>query len=298
MKGKKLGKGLDYLLGEALGAPVEAPASSVTTLASSEIPIKEIRPNPFQPRKVWDPAEVEELANSIQEQGLIQPIVVRKVDGGFQIVAGERRFRACQKLGRETIPALIREFDDKGMLEVALVENLQRKDLNPIEKAQAFKALIDRFRLTHEAVSTRLGLERSSVTNFLRLLDLPESVRDAVSRGTLSMGHARCLVGLNSPGEQLLLAKKIEREGISVRKLERMVQNLKSPPAAKVESVKGISPAIVKDHEEKLRRHFETKVRIKSGKGRGAIIIEYYNLDDFDRILDKIGVDGKNRFIV
>lgn len=297
MKGKKLGKGLDYLLGEALGAPVETPVTS-TTLASSEIAIKEIRPNPFQPRKVWDPAEVEELANSIQEQGLIQPIVVRKVDGGFQIVAGERRFRACQKLGRETIPALIREFDDKGMLEVALVENLQRKDLNPIEKAQAFKALIDRFRLTHEAVSTRLGLERSSVTNFLRLLDLPESVRDAVSRGTLSMGHARCLVGLNSPGEQLLLAKKIEREGISVRKLERMVQNLKSPPATKADSVKGISPAIVKDHEEKLRRHFETKVRIKSGKGRGAIIIEYYNLDDFDRILEKIGVDGKNRFIV
>ncbi|MBI2923606.1 MAG: ParB/RepB/Spo0J family partition protein [Planctomycetes bacterium] len=298
MKGKKLGKGLDYLLGEALGTPAEVLPAAAPASATSEIAIRDIRPNPFQPRKVWDPVEVEELAGSIREQGLIQPIVVRKVDNGYQIVAGERRFRACQKLGRETIPALVREFDDKGMLEVALVENLQRKDLNPIEKAQAFKALIDRFRLTHEAVSTRLGLERSSVTNFLRLLDLPESVRDAVSRGTLSMGHARCLVGLSSPGEQLLLAKKIEREGISVRKLEKLVQNLKSTPPARTESVKGISPAVVKDHEEKLRRHFETKVRIKSGKGRGAIIIEYYNLDDFDRILEKIGVDGKNRFIV
>lgn len=298
MKGKKLGKGLDYLLGEALGAPVEPPAAAPAP-GTQEVALKEIRPNPFQPRKVWDAAEVEELASSIREQGLIQPIVLRRAAAGYQIVAGERRFRACQKLGRETIPAVIREMDDKAMLEVALVENLQRKDLNPIEKAQAFKALLDRFRLTHEAVSTRLGLDRSTVTNFLRLLDLPESIRDAVSRGTISMGHARCLVGAGSPGEQLLLAKKIEKEGLSVRALEALVARMKAPPPPpKPEAASPVSPAVLKDHEEKLRREFETKVRIKMGKGRGAIIIEFYNLDDYDRISGKLLPDGKGRFIV
>jgi len=295
MKGKKLGKGLDYLLGEALGAPAEVPPAVApgAALPAAEIPVKQIRPNPFQPRKVWEAAEIEELAASIREQGLIQPIVVRKSGENFQIVAGERRFRACQHLGRATIPVFVREIDDKAMLEVALVENLQRKDLNPIEKAQAFKALIDRFKLTHEAVSTRLGLDRSTVTNFLRLLDLPEVVRDAVSRGTLSMGHARCLVALSSAGEQLVLARKIEKEGMSVRKLERIVQNFKSPPAEPVEDPsKLVSSAVVKDQEEKLRRHFETKVRIRMGKGRGAVIIEFYNLNDFQRVVDRMNLES------
>lgn len=288
MKGKKLGKGLDYLLGEALGAPAEPVATAAPS--SSEVPIKSVRPNPFQPRKVWEAAEVEELAASIREQGLIQPIVVRKSGDGYQIVAGERRFRAYQQLGKETIPAVVREVDDRAMLEVALVENLQRKDLNPMEKAQAFKALIDRFRLTHEAVSTRLGLDRSTVTNFLRLLDLPEMIRDAVSRGTISMGHARCLVGLASPGEQLVLAKRIEREGMSVRKLEKLVQNLKAP-ARDVPETTSTSLAVVKEQEERLRRHFETKVKVRMGKGRGAVIIEFYSLDDFDRIVGKMGLE-------
>jgi ParB family chromosome partitioning protein len=288
MKNKKLGKGLDYLLGEALGNPPEAAA---TPAMSSEVPLASIRPNPFQPRKVWDDAEIEELAASIREQGLIQPIVLRKSDGGhFQIVAGERRFRACQRLGLTSVPAVVREFDDKGMLEIALVENLQRKDLNPIEKAQAFKALIDRFRLTHEVVSARLGLDRSTVTNFLRLLELPESVRTAVSRGTISMGHARSLASLSSPGEQLVLLKRIERDGMSVRKLERLVQNLKAPAPEAVKSDKGPSPAVIAAQEEKLRRHFESKVKIRMGKGRGAVIVEFYSLNDFDRIVSRMGI--------
>lgn len=291
MKGKKLGKGLDYLLGEALGNPTEPAAVSAAASGTLEIPTKQIRPNPFQPRKVWDGAEIEELASSIREQGLIQPIVVRKAGENYQIVAGERRFRALQHLGRETAPVVVREMDDRGMLEVALVENLQRKDLNPIEKAQAFKALIERFRLTHEAVSARLGLDRSTVTNFLRLLDLPELIRDAVSRGTISMGHARSIVALASPAEQLVLAKRIEREGMSVRKLEKLVQNLKAPPLPKVEEGSGVSSSVIKDWEERLRRRFETKVKVWMGKGRGAIIIEFYNLDDFDRVVGKMGAE-------
>lgn len=291
MKGKKLGKGLDYLLGEALGNPTEPAAVSAAASGTLEIPTKQIRPNPFQPRKVWDGAEIEELASSIREQGLIQPIVVRKAGENYQIVAGERRFRALQHLGRETAPVVVREMDDRGMLEVALVENLQRKDLNPIEKAQAFKALIERFRLTHEAVSARLGLDRSTVTNFLRLLDLPELIRDAVSRGTISMGHARSIVALASPAEQLVLAKRIEREGMSVRKLEKLVQNLKAPPLPKVEEGSGVSSSVIKDWEERLRRRFETKVKVRMGKGRGAIIIEFYNLDDFDRVVGKMGAE-------
>jgi ParB family chromosome partitioning protein len=290
MKGKKLGKGLDYLLGEALGTPTE-PAAISAASGVSEVPIARIRSNPFQPRQVWDGAEIEELAFSIREQGLIQPIVLRKAGDHYQIVAGERRFRAYQKLGKESIPAVVREVDDRSMLEVALVENLHRKDLNPIEKAQAFKALIERFRLTHEAVSSRLGLDRSTVTNFLRLLDLPEPVRAAVSRGTISMGHARCLVGLNSAGEQLLLAKRLEKEGMSVRKLERLVQNLKSPPLPKVDGTAQVSTAVVKDWEERLRRFFETKVKVKLGKGRGALVIEFYGFEDFERIVGKLQID-------
>jgi len=289
MKGKKLGKGLDYLLGEALGAPTE-PAPVSAAAGTLEIPADKVRPNPFQPRKVWDKAEIDELAASIREQGLIQPIVVRKVGEAYQIVAGERRFRASQQLGRTSIPAVVRDFDDKAMLEVALVENLQRKDLNPIEKGQAFKALIDRFKLTHDAVSTRLGMDRSSVTNYLRLLDLPEVIREAVSRGTISMGHARCLVSLASVGEQLVLAKKIEKEGMSVRKLEKIVQDIRTPKLPKTAAESGVSAAVLKDQEEKLRRHFETKVKIKMGKGRGAVIVEFYNLDDFERIVGKMGL--------
>ncbi|NUN49751.1 MAG: ParB/RepB/Spo0J family partition protein [Candidatus Brocadiae bacterium] len=289
MKGKKLGKGLDYLLGEALGAPTE-PAPVSAAAGTLEIPADKVKPNPFQPRKVWDKAEIDELAASIREQGLIQPIVVRKVGEAYQIVAGERRFRASQQLGRTSIPAVVRDFDDKAMLEVALVENLQRKDLNPIEKGQAFKALIDRFKLTHDAVSTRLGMDRSSVTNYLRLLDLPEVIREAVSRGTISMGHARCLVSLASVGEQLVLAKKIEKEGMSVRKLEKIVQDIRTPKLPKTAAESGVSTAVLKDQEEKLRRHFETKVKIKMGKGRGAVIVEFYNLDDFERIVGKMGL--------
>ncbi len=291
MKGKKLGKGLDYLLGEALGNPTEPAVVSAAASGTLEIPVKQIKPNPFQPRKVWDGAEIEELASSIREQGLIQPIVVRKAGDAYQIVAGERRFRALQHLGRESAPVVVREMDDRGMLEVALVENLQRKDLNPIEKAQAFRALIDRFRLTHEAVSARLGLDRSTVTNFLRLLDLPELIRDAVSRGTISMGHARSIVALSSPAEQLVLAKRIEREGMSVRKLEKLVQNLKTPPLPKAEAASQVSSSVVKDWEERLRRRFETKVKVRMGKNRGAIIIEFYNLDDFDRVVGKMGAE-------
>ncbi|MEK7466376.1 MAG: ParB/RepB/Spo0J family partition protein [Planctomycetota bacterium] len=290
MKGKKLGKGLDYLLGEALGSPSEPAVVSAAFPGSQEIALKQIRPNPFQPRKTWDNAEIEELASSIREQGLIQPIVVRKVGENFQIVAGERRFRALQHLGRESAPVVVREMDDRGMLEVALVENLQRKDLTPIEKAQAFRALIDRFRLTHEAVSARLGMDRSTVTNFLRLLDLPELIREAVSRGTISMGHARSLVALTSPAEQLVLAKRIEREGMSVRKLEKLVQHLKSPPLPKAADSGPVSAAVVKDWEERLRGHFETKVRVRMGKNRGAIIVEFYNLDDFERVVGKMGM--------
>lgn len=219
---KSLGKGLD-----ALFQPVETDEEEVV-----RIPLNDIRPNPYQPRKTFDDDTIRELAESIKQQGVIQPIIVRRVLRGFEIVAGERRFRASQLCGNERIPAVVRELTDSQVMEMALIENLQREDLNAIETALAYEALINKFKLTQEELSLKVGKSRSHIANFMRLLSLPESIKEDVSRGTLSMGHARAIVGVKEEKLQLELAKLCVDGEWSVRELEDEINKLanRKPP--------------------------------------------------------------------
>lgn len=217
MSGKRLGKGLGALLPD-----IDVQESD----AVNEVPLEELRPNPYQPRKHFDPEALQELVSSIKEHGIVQPIVVRKSIRGYEIVAGERRFRAAKEAGLSKVPVVVREFSDDRMMEIALIENLQREDLNPLEVAMAYQKLMTHFSLTQEELAARVGKSRPHVTNFLRLLQLPPEIQEDVSRGTLSMGHARALLGLKDRDLQKKLAEKVKKEGASVRQLEEWVQNV------------------------------------------------------------------------
>lgn len=274
---KSLGKGLD-----ALFQPIES--EEVLRLN-----LTEIRPNPYQPRKTFDDETIKELAESIREQGVIQPIIVRRVLRGFEIVAGERRFRASQLCGNDTIPAVVRELDDAKVMEIALIENLQREDLNAIETATAYEALMDKFRLTQEELSLKVGKSRSHIANFIRLLALPESIKSHVSRGTMSMGHARAIVGVKDQKIQLDLAEQVVESNWSVRELEDAISamNDKKTVAAKKEKHKSKDPFIV-SIEAELRERFQTGVKIKQAKNKGKIELEYYSKQDLERILEML----------
>lgn len=274
---RKLGRGLDSLI-EETRAPAREPATRIFA--------NRIRPNPHQPRQEFDEDAIRELSVSIREHGLIQPIVVRPVETGYELVAGERRFRACELLGLEEIPAIVRDVPDDQMLELALVENLQREDLNPIEKAQAYERYVDELDLTHEQAAGRLGKTRSTITNQLRLLDLPAGIQAMVSRGTLAMGHARALLGVTDPVVQARIAARIEKEGLSVREVERLAKKSRNgnPPAPKP-----LTPgksAYLMDLERRLRERFATKARIDGGKDRGKLVLEYYSMDELGRLLE------------
>jgi ParB family chromosome partitioning protein len=276
---KKLGRGLDSLIEETrIGAGG----------AVSEIETRAVRPNPFQPREVIRPEELEELASSIRTHGLLQPILVRPVEGGYEVVAGERRWRAAQAAGLERIPATVRDVDDGQMLELALVENLQREDLNPIEKARAYRRYLDSLGLTHEAAAQRLGKDRTSITNQVRLLDLSPEIQEMVSRGTLSMGHARALLGLTAPEARLALARRIEKDGLSVRDTERLVRETSEPAPPTSPPPRPLKSAWFEDLERRLRERFATKARIDGGKEKGRITIEYYSMDDLSRLLESL----------
>ena len=218
MHRKALGKGLEALIPSSGTSTMEAPRSGVR-----EIPIDQVEPNPFQPRTRFDEPSLRELADSILATGVLQPILVRRREDGFQLVAGERRLRAAQLAGIDHIPALVKEVDDRELLELALVENVQREDLNPIDEAKGYHSLATKLTLTHEQISQRIGKHRSVVTNALRLLALPPEIQDMVSRGTLSAGHARALLSLDSPGEQLATARYIHSKGFSVRRTEALI---------------------------------------------------------------------------
>lgn len=273
---RSLGKGLDALF------PAETKEEEVI-----RIPLSEIRPNPYQPRKTFDDDTIRELAESIKQQGVIQPIIVRKILRGFEIVAGERRFRASQLCGNERIPAVVRELSDAQVMEMALIENLQREDLNAIETAQAYEALINKFHLTQEELSLKVGKSRSHIANFVRLLSLPESIKDDVSRGTLSMGHARAIVGIKEEKLQLELAQQCIDGQWSVRELEDEVNNLsnRKPLQKKKEKAKKRDP-FIESVETTLRERFQTGVKIKQSKHKGKIELEYYNKQDLERILE------------
>ncbi len=274
----KLGRGLGSLL-----SSTEEPATAMQGVAG--IPTGAIHPNRYQPRTGFEPELLAELQASIAANGIIQPIVVRPHGNEYELIAGERRWRAASQLGMATIPAIVREVDDVQALEIALIENVQREDLNPIEMATAYHELMSRFALTQEEVAKRVGKRRSTVANTLRLLDLPADIQDFVSRGTLTMGHARALLGLVDTDAQRRLARRIVSQGLSVRAIEKIVQAANEPQQPK--SVRYKSPHL-RDIEDRLRRVLGTRVTIHEGHGRGRIVIDFYSNDDFDRILEKL----------
>lgn len=279
---RRLGKGLSALIPDYSGA--EEPAKEVERFG--EIAVAEVQPNPFQPREDFNPAALEELKQSIAEKGVVQPITVRRKDSGYQLVSGERRLRAVKELGYETIPAyIIRVDSDDEMLELALIENIQREDLNPIDVAHAYQRLISECNLTQEQVAQRVGKDRSTVTNFLRLLKLPVEIQESVRRGELTTGHARALLPLEDRQLQLKVWKKIVRQGLSVRKVEQLVKRHLSGESGQppLQDRPRKSPQIV-HVEDTFREVFGTQVRIYPRKEGGKIEIEYYSDDDLQRI--------------
>lgn len=281
MQRKALGKGLGLT---ALVPPAEPPKGEVR-----EIEIGKIIPNRYQPRQHFDPEALASLAASLKSHGLIQPITVRRGENGqYELIAGERRWRAAQLAGLAAIPAIVKPVQDQELMEWALLENVQREDLNPIEKAKAYQRLISEFSLTQEAIAARMGIDRSTVANFLRLLQLPEPLWGSIAEGALTMGHAKALLSLERKEDQLRVAEEIKTKGWSVRQVEALVQKIKRE--ARPEPPKAPETALpeVAELESRLRHALGTKVRlVRQGKG-GEIRIEYYSLEDLDRILEKL----------
>ncbi len=259
------------------------------------LPIDIIQPNPYQPRTVMDDKALASLVASIKKSGILQPITVRKRDGRHEIIAGERRWTAAKACGLTTIPVIIRDADDEQMLELALIENIQREDLNAIDRAKAYKRFCTRFNLRAEELADRLGEDRSTVANYMRILELSQPVQDLIAQGRIGMGHGRCLLGIIDSRRRDVLAMRCAESEWSVRTLEEMVRKEKESPSA---GIVASTPVVVKGspHLRDLQQRFEhsmkTKVTIVEGrrKGSGRIVIEYYSLDDFDRIANALGI--------
>jgi ParB family chromosome partitioning protein len=253
---------------------------------AQQIPLSKIKPNPFQPRKTFRPEDLQELTQSIKEKGVLQPIMVRKRGEGWEIIAGERRFRASQKLGLLTVPAIEVQASDVEALELALIENLQRTDLSVLEEAEGYQRLQEEFNMTQEQIALKVGKDRATVANAMRLLKLTPEVKSLVASGKLTAGHARVLAALTNPLDQRKWADKIIREGYSVRETERWLQDQKGPTKKTKNSLKAKDANVLK-LEEGLRHWLGTKVSVRTaGRQRGSISFEYYSLDDLDRILN------------
>jgi ParB family chromosome partitioning protein len=279
----RLGKGLGALLGD-----LEPPVG--TDLPLEDVDVARISPNQFQPRAEFDPGAIAELRSSIEQNGLIQPLVVRRVPEGFELVAGERRLRAVRDLGWERVPVIVRSLSDEAMLVLALVENLQRENLNPVEEAVAFQQLIDGFGFTQKDVAKRLGRNRSTISNTLRLLTLPKSVRDSLSAGKLTAGHARAVLAIDNETGQLALADEIVRLGLSVREAERRAQRVAKARKSQTPSERRPSEdPVVRRATTLLGRRFETGVEIRlKGREKGEIRIPFHNAEDFERLLKRL----------
>ncbi len=262
-----------------------------TDQAPAKIDIKLIDPNPFQPRKEWKKEDIASLARSIISQGILQPLVIRRTAGRYQLIAGERRLRAAREAGLKKVPVIVRTADDQQMLALALIENIQRRDLGPVEKAEAFQLLSSEFGLTQQEMGETVGMSRSSVANFQRLLDLPAEVLDMLRAGRLSMGHGRALLGLEKRDIILRMAVNAAKRDLSVRQLEEKVRNINSS-GKKIKKTSGAETAEVKNLQEALQRILKTKVRIKGNGRSGKIEISYHNLDELDRILSHIRSGG------
>ena len=303
-KPRHLGRGLQSLLSPIISETTEAKELPSTPVAVSnfppdkelrdslqEISIDEISPNPYQPRKVWDEQELADLAESIRANGVIQPIIVRPAGSRYQLIAGERRLRAAQLASLTTIPALVRQASDKQLLEWALVENIHRVDLNPIERAKAYQDYLSTFSLTQSQGAERLGEGRSVIANYLRLLDLPQEIKQMLSEGQLTMGHARAILSLPTDELRRKLANRALVGRLSVREVERLVRRYLTGTSQARTTVRSKPPNIL-DLERKLSSQLATKVNIETRKNgqRGRIIIEFYSLDEFDSITERIGL--------
>jgi len=277
MMKKALGKGLGVFLPDDFGILKDE--------RYAEVEIDEVLPNPLQPRLRFNEESIEELAQSIRESGIIQPIVVVPEGESYKIIVGERRWRAAQKAGLKRIPVLIRSIPKEKQLEISLIENLQREELNPLEVAVVFQRLIEELGLTQEDVADRVGKDRTSVTNYLRLLNLPKPVQDLLSEGSLSMGHARALAALSNPEDQTSWAKEIVKKGLSVREIEALVSQSKTLPPPKKEEP--FDPDL-RSVEEDLVKLLGTKVKITGNRKRGTLKIFYFSLEDLNRIYDRV----------
>jgi ParB family chromosome partitioning protein len=294
-KRRALGKGLDSLLPRVNSQPAPAQVDAPTPVESEggkprEISVEEIDRNPFQTRTHVDEGELAELAASITANGVVQPILVRPLASGrFQLIAGERRWRASQIAGKKTIPAILRQVSDEQALEITIVENLQRADLNPMEQARAFERLSREFHMTQEQIATRTGKDRVSVSNFMRLLSMPEAVQKLVENNILTFGHAKVLMGLKLHPDFEKMAQRVANLSLSVRQTESLVQGILFPEKNKKEP-KPETPVDpnVKEVEEQLQRALGLKVRIEDKSGRGRVIIEYADLADFDGLLEQL----------
>lgn len=275
MAKRGLGKGLSALISDL-------PEENID-IRVQMIPINEIEPNKEQPRKIFNEKKMEELSQSIKEHGIIQPLIVKKQKHYYVIVAGERRWRAARMAGLSEVPVLIQEYTTNEAMEISLIENIQRQDLNPIEEAKAFEALINTFSLKQDEVAKRVGKSRSSIANTLRLLQLDESIQDLLIQQLLSEGHARALLSLSDKVSQLLVVEKILKDNLSVRETEKMVKDLLEKPKKKKRNEE-LSP-IYREIENKMKQILGTKVQISKGKKKGKIEIEYYSNNDLERIL-------------
>jgi len=287
---RRLGRGLEALLGNASGL------ASSDEGALKSIPIGQIGRNPFQPRREFNSEELGELQESLSSSGLLQPITVRRRPGkdGFELIAGERRLRAAMKLGWKEIPAIIKDIDDRSVLTLALVENLQRTDLNPIEEGEGYHRLSNEFGLTQQQIAETVGKDRTTIANMLRVLQLPEVVRKLLQDGQLTMGHAKVLLGLEDPAMIATLAREIVNEGLTVREVERRIRESAVPrtgkKAGRPRSVDRLPPE-VKRVEDRLRRYLQTDVTVSVGKNdRGTLTLHFYSADDLERLLDVMRV--------
>jgi len=309
-KRRALGKGLESLLPSRPAAPASAVVPSVAAVAAEptgkplEIALDHIERNPWQTRTHFDEAQLAELAASIVATGVVQPVIVRvlppALSGGgggqqparYQLIAGERRWMASRKAGKATIPAIVRQVGDEQVLEMTIVENLQRTDLNPMEQARAFQRLSTEFKLTQEQMATKTGKERASVANFMRLLRLPEGVQAKVETGELTFGHARALLALDGPEQITAAAQKVMALSLSVRQTENYVNGLINPEVKEKKGKPGPEQTAdpnVREAEDRLRRSLGLKVKIEDKKGKGRVIIEYSGLEDFDALLEMLG---------
>jgi len=280
---KVLGRGLGALIPQR---PAEAPAPAAQSAGLMHVAIDQIAPNPYQPRKTFNEASIEELARSVRQHGIVQPLVVTRAGDRFKLIAGERRYRAAQKAGLTTVPVVVKEMMGEGdALQIALIENIQREDLNPIEEALAYHQLHEEFGLTQEEISKQVGKERSTVANFLRLLKLPDNVKKLLASGQLSMGHARALLAVESPKKQEQLADRVVKRNLNVRQTEMLASESSPKTVEKKEKEKDV---FTRDAEDKLQRTLRTKVEIDRKRRGGVIHIRFSSEDDLIRVVDDL----------